>query len=165
MSQENVEIARRYYEFLNARDVQGCLELVAPNIEVAQPDLPDGGDYRGISGWQRWNDALEEAWRELRWEPHEFIDADDSVLVAVRFVGTGSHTSIRAFRGAVSGAAGSRWPNRLHHGLWQTRPGPRSRGAVGVARKPLWLSGEACARRVGCTDKRWRPPTSGPRTG
>jgi ketosteroid isomerase-like protein len=94
MSQENVEIARRYYERLNARDVRGCLAVVAPNIEIAQPDLPDGGDYRGVAGWRRWNDALEEAWGEMRWEPHEFIDADDAVVVAVRFVGTGSHTSI-----------------------------------------------------------------------
>ena len=94
MSQENVELVRRYYDLLNARDVHGCLELVAPNIEVAQPDLPDGGRYQGAAGWQRWNDALEEAWREMRWEPHEFIDAEDAVVVAVRFVGTGSHTSI-----------------------------------------------------------------------
>ena len=94
MSQENVEIVRRYYELLNARDVQGCLTLVAPSIVVAQPDLPDGGAYRGIDGWRRWNDALEAAWSEMRWEPREFIEAEDAVLVTVRFVGKGSHTSI-----------------------------------------------------------------------
>jgi ketosteroid isomerase-like protein len=120
MSQQNVEIVRRYYDFLNARDVEGCLGLVAPSIEVAQPDLPDGGDYRGIAGWRRWNDALEDAWGEMRWEPHEFIDADDAVVVAVRFIGTGSHTSIEH-------------SVERFHGLWQTRPGPRRRGAVGIA--------------------------------
>ena len=39
MSQANVEIVRRYYERLNARDTDGCLELLAPDIEIAQPDL------------------------------------------------------------------------------------------------------------------------------
>ena len=30
----------------------------------------------------------------MRWEPLEFVDAGDSVLVAVRFVSKGSHTAI-----------------------------------------------------------------------
>ena len=94
MSQENVEIARRYYELLNARDIDGCLGLLAPDIEIVQPDLPDGGAYRGTAGWHRWIEALDAAWSEMRWEPREFIDADGAVLVAVHFVGTGSHTAI-----------------------------------------------------------------------
>jgi ketosteroid isomerase-like protein len=94
VSRDNVEVARRYYELLNARDVEGCIELLAPDVQVAQPDLPDGGDYRGIAGWRQWNDALEAAWGDLRWEPREFVDVDDAVLVTVRFVGRGSHTSI-----------------------------------------------------------------------
>jgi ketosteroid isomerase-like protein len=94
MSQENVETVRRYYERLNARDVDGCLELLAPDIEIAQPDLPDGGAYSGTAGWRRWNEALEAAWSEMRWEPQDFVDAGDAVLVAVRFVSRGSHTAI-----------------------------------------------------------------------
>ena len=94
MSQENVGIVRRYYECLNARDAEGCLELLAPDVEIAQPHLPDGGTYRGREGWRRWNETLDAAWSELRWEPQSFVDAGDAVLVAVRFVSTGSHTAI-----------------------------------------------------------------------
>jgi ketosteroid isomerase-like protein len=94
VSQENVDVVRRYYEALNARDVEACVELLAPDIEVAQPHLPDGGIYRGIAGWRRWNDELDAAWSVMRWEPQEFIDAEDAVVVAVRFVGKGSHTAI-----------------------------------------------------------------------
>ena len=39
-------------------------------------------------------EALEAAWSEARWEPQEFIDAGDAVVVVVRFVTRGTHTAI-----------------------------------------------------------------------
>jgi ketosteroid isomerase-like protein len=94
MSQEAVELVRRYYERLNARDAEGCLELLDPDVEIAQPHLPDGGTYRGAAGWRSWIEALDAAWSDLRWETQTFVDARDAVLVSVRFVSTGSHTAI-----------------------------------------------------------------------
>ena len=52
MSQDNVEVVRRYYALLNARDVDGCLEVLASDVEIVQPSLPDGGTYRGKGGWR-----------------------------------------------------------------------------------------------------------------
>ncbi|MBN1530161.1 MAG: nuclear transport factor 2 family protein [Thermoleophilaceae bacterium] len=94
MSQENIALALRYYERLNARDADGCLELLAPDVEVAQPDLPDGGVFSGREGWRRWHEALDAAWGEMRWEPLELTDAGDCVLATVRFTGKGAHTAI-----------------------------------------------------------------------
>ena len=94
MSQENVELVRRYYELLNARDVDGCLGVLSTDVEVVQPSLPDGGTYRGKEGWLRWMEALEAAWSAASWEVREFIDAGDAVVVVARFVTKGTHTAI-----------------------------------------------------------------------
>jgi ketosteroid isomerase-like protein len=94
MSQENVEIVRRYYELLNARDLVGCSELLADEFELHEPSLPDAGTFRGAGGLRLWLERLDEAWSQTRWEPEEFIEAGEFVVVPVRFHSTGLHTGL-----------------------------------------------------------------------
>jgi len=94
MSRENVDLVRRFYEFLNAEDFDACSELLAPEFELTQPSLPDGGVYRGPKGFLRWAHGLVEAWGRVRWEPEQFLDGGESVVVRVRVVASGSYTGI-----------------------------------------------------------------------
>ena len=117
MSQENVEVARRYYELLNARDLANCFELLADDFELVEPSLLDAGSYRGRGGLRRWFDRMDDAWSDMRWEPEEFIDAGEFVVVPVRFHSTGRSTgleqvtrlrfhTIRVVHGRISLATG-----------------------------------------------------------
>ena len=53
MSQENVEIVRRSYEGYVRGDLEAALKAFDPEIEAYDHDIPDAGDYRGLSGLLR----------------------------------------------------------------------------------------------------------------
>jgi ketosteroid isomerase-like protein len=117
VSQENVEVVRRYYGLLNARDLANCLELLADDFELVEPSLLDAGSYRGREGLRRWLERMDEAWSKMRWEPEEFIEAGEFVVVPVRFHCTARHTgleqvtrlrfhTIRVVHGRISLATG-----------------------------------------------------------
>jgi ketosteroid isomerase-like protein len=83
MSQENVEIVRQLYEALNRDDVDGFLQLCAPGFEVRDlPELPDPSvavGHDAVRAW--WDQMFDDAFDELRFDPEEFIDAGDRVVV------------------------------------------------------------------------------------
>jgi ketosteroid isomerase-like protein len=94
MSQQNVEIARRYYELLNLGDLGSCAALLADDFELVEPSLPDADPYRGAEGLRLWYERMTDAWSDMRWEVDEFIDAGEFVLVPVRFHSRGRHTGL-----------------------------------------------------------------------
>jgi ketosteroid isomerase-like protein len=110
VSATNVELVRRFYELLSAGDFDACSELLAPEFELVQPLLPDGGSYHGLSGFQRWAQGLVDAWEEIRWEPEQFLDGGEFVVVPIRIVTRGVHTSIEqvAHRFQVIRVSGTR---------------------------------------------------------
>ena len=174
MSQENVEIVRRYYEFLNAGALDRCCDLVADTFELVEPSLPDASAYRGPSGLRKWFERLNGAWSDFRWEPHDFIKAAPVCSCP-------SPPSVRAatapssrFESPLSHSPGP--GRRDHHGHWLQRPGrrSRSRGAVGLGRNsPLQPRAPAESGRVGrsgrrlswpalaCPSRAARPPRPG----
>jgi ketosteroid isomerase-like protein len=94
MSQENVEVVRRFIEGTNETGAFP-LELVDPEIVyVIDPPAWLAGTYRGHAELE---DALRRTWEvydEFRFEVDEFIDAGDSVVAL-----GAAHV-----RGALSGA-------------------------------------------------------------
>jgi uncharacterized protein len=114
MSEENVELLRRFIETFNRGDVEGALALAdaPPEFEfvpsgVLIPDL--SGVQRGPEGLRR---LVEVFWGEFddpRIEVHELIDAGDQVFVSATFWG----------RGRQSGAETS-WDA---WGVWTVRDG------------------------------------------
>src|SRR5437763_12655254 len=83
MSQENVELVRRGFERFNDGDVDGFLQLCAPNVEVRDAsELPGARVSRGHDAVRAWYAQLLDAFDDLRFEPEEFIDVGDRVLVA-----------------------------------------------------------------------------------
>jgi ketosteroid isomerase-like protein len=87
MSQENVEIVRRIYEFPSGRDWGGILELVDPDVEQhgTVGGLEEGDVIRGADQIrQRFEAELNEVWDEHRIEPVRFIDVGERVIVIQR---------------------------------------------------------------------------------
>jgi len=82
MSQENVEIVRRFFDAINRQDFDAALKDVAPDCEVdTRSNL---GEWRGVHRGhdqirQLWRSFLE-PWESVRNEIDEVIDAGDRVL-------------------------------------------------------------------------------------
>jgi ketosteroid isomerase-like protein len=91
MSQENVEIVRRFFDAWNANDVVAARELFDPEV-VIDRSRSIGSDARVYRGrdeaehlWRDWH-ATWEVWRS---DIAEYIDAGDDVVVLGRGVGRG----------------------------------------------------------------------------
>jgi ketosteroid isomerase-like protein len=90
MSQENVEIVRREYAALTARDWATLADIWHPDIELETPESePEAGTYRGLDEITRYFDGFSESYSEYRVEADEVIDAEDRVVVVERFAGRG----------------------------------------------------------------------------
>jgi ketosteroid isomerase-like protein len=91
MSQENVEIVRRFFDAWNADDFASARDLCDPGIVIDRSRSigPDARVYRGrdeaAQVWRDWQ-ATWEAWRS---DIAEYIDAGDDVVVLGRGFGRG----------------------------------------------------------------------------
>ena len=91
MSEENVEIVRLSYERFNRGEVDGFLELCAPEFEFRDlPALPGSGVTVGHDAFRAWFRQISDAFDDLRFEVEELIDAGDQVVVVNRATGSGS---------------------------------------------------------------------------
>jgi ketosteroid isomerase-like protein len=91
MSEENLEIVRLAYERLNGGDIDGFLDLSAPDIEFRDlPQLPGSGVFIGHDAVRSWYAKLVEAFEALRFEVEGTLEAaDDRVVVMNRASGRG----------------------------------------------------------------------------
>jgi ketosteroid isomerase-like protein len=96
MSEENVELLRRFTEAFNRGNLAGAIALVDPPPEfefVGSGVIPDlAGVQRGPEGLRR---AVETFWGEFddaHAELHELIDAGDEVFVSATFRGRGKRS-------------------------------------------------------------------------
>ncbi len=98
MSQENVEIARRWYEVATSKAdllaaMPRTMAFCHPDVEWSAPE--DGTTYRGREGVRRRLEEWLNSFDDYRYEIDRIIDCgDDEVLVKASEVG----------RGATSGA-------------------------------------------------------------
>lgn len=81
--QQNVEIVRSLYEYLEQRDMDSYFDHVAEDVVWIEPEGSEfGGTYRGketvrellTSAFTKW-------WEDFHVEPERFIDAGDTVVV------------------------------------------------------------------------------------
>ncbi len=89
MSQENVEIVERLYEFFARRDVEPAFpDYAVPNFEIRVPALyPDTPSvFRGRKGVEEWTAIVDEVWAEWRFEPERYLDAGSDVVVLARLI-------------------------------------------------------------------------------
>jgi ketosteroid isomerase-like protein len=82
MSQENVEIVKRWIELNNSRDVAGVLRLLDPDVECfPREGEPEATAFRGRDAFaKRAEDALA-SFEDYRITVSEYIDLGDYVVV------------------------------------------------------------------------------------
>jgi ketosteroid isomerase-like protein len=93
MSEENVELARRYFEAFDAQGLQGTEHLRHPEIEYFDPpNLPDADRYVGEAAVR---ERLTRRVTELGWDGkfhvQEYLDAGDEVVVVWQLRGRSTH--------------------------------------------------------------------------
>ncbi len=100
MSEENVEIVRRFFEARNRRDIDamlGCLHSDA-EFDLTESRSPYRGTYRGHDQVRRVFQDIFEAWGELEMALEDPAELGDEVVVSVlvNVSGRGSGARSRA---------------------------------------------------------------------
>jgi ketosteroid isomerase-like protein len=95
MSQENVDVARRWADAIRRGDL--AESLWAPDLEIVNAKgWALEATYHGYEGLRRWWSDLEEAFSDLAMEVEEIRPVDgDRLLTVQRFVGHFRQTGIR----------------------------------------------------------------------
>ena len=97
MSDENVELLRRWIEAFNAREIDAIIARCDPSIELHSVFAAAGGAvYTGHDGLRRWQRDLEDAWGEgIRVEPEaSYVDLGERTLVFYVLHGRGKHSGV-----------------------------------------------------------------------
>jgi ketosteroid isomerase-like protein len=85
VSKENIEIIQRGYEAWTRGDLAAAFDGYDPDVEYwDRADDLDGTVRRGRDALEAAYAELSEVYAEMRFEPKEFIDAGDFVVVPVR---------------------------------------------------------------------------------
>ena len=97
MSQENVEIVRRWWDGFNNTGMPP-LSLCDERTEIRNPaDFPVRGSFHSHQGVRDWRDQVFEAFDNVSVEAEEIIDVTDdgeTVVMLLRARGTAHHTRI-----------------------------------------------------------------------
>ena len=96
VSDQNVQIARRTFEAIRARDIDGLVELYDPDIEfepLTGMQVEIGG-YRGHAGVRRYFEEITDVWEVMLPYADDVRGMDDQVVIlggcAVRGRGSGA---------------------------------------------------------------------------
>ena len=104
MSQENVKIAKDFYDAYNARNSDALDRLLHPEAEITTLSARGGlgGDWsRGTT--RQYFEQLDEAWTGLRIEIEEYREVGERVVAlgVARGAGTSSHVELTSNFAAV----------------------------------------------------------------
>ena len=72
---------REAYAALNRNDIPAFVQLLDPQIEWIETDLPQGGTYRGLSAVEAHLSHARATWAQGSCEPRRFIVAGDRIIV------------------------------------------------------------------------------------
>ena len=83
MASENLEFIRDGYARLESEGWESLIDSVHPDFEfTTPPDLAsEPGTYRGEEGIRRYFESFYEAMDELHFDPQDFIDAGENMVV------------------------------------------------------------------------------------
>ena len=92
MGKKEIELIRRGFQVYNEAGPSAFIDFLVREDAIhpdfvfhIQEDLPNGGDWPGIEGFNEMTRSWLEAWEEFKVEPHEFIEVgDESLLVPIR---------------------------------------------------------------------------------
>ncbi len=97
MSQANVEIVRAIYDdWLRGKT---AIDRFDPEIAMVESrTIPGAPSAYGIDAVRRYMESFPKYWREIRFEPQEYIDAGEQVVVMARLVGRGKSSGAEVKR-------------------------------------------------------------------
>jgi ketosteroid isomerase-like protein len=100
MPKSNTQLLIEAFAANESGDQEALRELMDPEIEIyAEPGMINSGRYSGWDGWIEWTSQWNDAWEEISYEPLEFIEVGDSVVVApTRVVGRGAGSGVEIDR-------------------------------------------------------------------
>jgi ketosteroid isomerase-like protein len=95
MSREHIAALEWFYEAFNAGGDVGSLRVFAdPEFTYStREEFPEGGSYGLEEALDRIS-VLREVFDEIRWEPQEFIDGGERVVVVVRQIARGRTSGV-----------------------------------------------------------------------
>jgi ketosteroid isomerase-like protein len=97
MSQENVEIVRSLYEGWLRGEIG--LDKLDPEISMMESEtLPGAASAHGIEAVERYMRSFARHWEQIRFEPQEYIDAGNQVVVVARLIGQGKKSGVEVTR-------------------------------------------------------------------
>jgi ketosteroid isomerase-like protein len=91
MSQENVELLRRFHAAFNGRDLDALLALHDPEVEVVslRTGLEGGHPFRGHDGVRSWYGSLLDVYPDFVSEIEELRELGDVAIARLRQYGHG----------------------------------------------------------------------------
>jgi ketosteroid isomerase-like protein len=100
MSQENVEIVKRFSRHFEQGDREKWREYFDPDVvwDTSASKMPAAGIYHGHQGVERFFREWLGAWSDYGIEYCEYIDAGDSVVIVFCQSGTGRGSGARTER-------------------------------------------------------------------
>jgi uncharacterized protein len=97
VSQENVEIVRSIYEGWLRGEIG--LDKLDPEVSMVESEtLPGAASAYGIEAVERYIRSFARHWEQIRFEPQEYIDAGNQVVVVAQLVGQGKKSGIEVTR-------------------------------------------------------------------
>jgi ketosteroid isomerase-like protein len=97
MSRENVEIIRAIYDDWLRGEM--ATDKFDPEIAMVESKtIPGAPSAYGIDAVLRYMESFRKYWSEIRFEPLEYIDAGDRVVVLARLVGRGKSSGAEVER-------------------------------------------------------------------
>jgi ketosteroid isomerase-like protein len=104
VSEQKVDLLRRWITAFNARDLEAMIGLCDPSVEFHSAFAAVGGaSYRGHAGMRRWHRNLEETWgTEIRLEPEAFFDLGEDTLSFYMYYGRGQQSGAEVAMPATS---------------------------------------------------------------
>jgi ketosteroid isomerase-like protein len=108
MSQENVEVVRRFYQAWASKELPGPAELMDPEIEYVNPSgAVEPGTRRGPTAFSRAVKAVFDTWETWQVEPERFEAVGDQVAVVLRYRARGRGSGVE-----VEGRESALWTFR-----------------------------------------------------
>jgi ketosteroid isomerase-like protein len=96
VSKENIETVQRGFAAFNERGVEGIIPFLDSEFEATTPPslASEPDTYRGHDGMRRWFDSFYEVMEEIRWDPREFHEVGDRVVVEFTLRARGKTTGL-----------------------------------------------------------------------
>jgi ketosteroid isomerase-like protein len=100
MSQENVEIVKRFTRRFERGDRDAWRDYFAPDVvwDTSASSMPSAGVFHGHEGMEQFFRDWLGTWSDYEITTREYLDAGDSVVIVFRQRGTGRESGVQIER-------------------------------------------------------------------